>query len=154
MVYGFTHQSGGFVAIESEEGSGTTVTIHLPKAQPKQTVTDAHETDAELRKRRGETELLVEDTVAVRDATIMLLERLGYTVLTAENGASALEVASRGERIAASLVWTRSSAIGRVLPDAREGRNSMWRKKGSPSRPNVSCGSRLCKNVRSDRIAP
>ncbi len=116
MVYGFTHQSGGFVAIESEEGSGTTVTIHLPKAQPKQTVTDAHETDAELRKGRGETVLLVEDAVAVRDATIMLLERLGYTVLTAENGASALEVASRGERIAASLLWTRPSAIGPSQP--------------------------------------
>ncbi len=65
---------------------------------------------------RGETVLLVEDTVAVRDATIMLLEMLGYTVLTAENGASALEVASRGERIAASLLWTRPSAIGPSQP--------------------------------------
>ena len=116
MVYGFTHQSGGFVAIESEEGSGTTVTIYLPKAQPEQTVTEAHETDAELRKGQGETVLLVEDAVAVRDATIMLLERLGYTVLTAGNGASALEVASRGERIAASLLWTRPSAIGSSQP--------------------------------------
>ena len=32
MVYGFAQQSGGFTAIESDEGKGTTVTIYLPKA--------------------------------------------------------------------------------------------------------------------------
>ncbi len=32
MVYGFARQSGGFVAVESEVGKGTTVSLHLPRA--------------------------------------------------------------------------------------------------------------------------
>jgi hypothetical protein len=32
QVYGFSHQSGGTVAIDSELGKGTTVTIYLPRA--------------------------------------------------------------------------------------------------------------------------
>ncbi len=99
MVYGFAQQSGGFVAIDSEEGKGTTVMIYLPKAPANQTVTNARTPDADLGNGRGETVLVVEDAVAVRNATIMLLEKLGYTALTAEDAASALEVASSGERI-------------------------------------------------------
>jgi signal transduction histidine kinase len=30
MVYGFTRQSGGFVTVESEEGKGTSIRMHLP----------------------------------------------------------------------------------------------------------------------------
>ena len=43
--------------------------------------------------------MVVEDEVAVRNATAILLEKWGYTVLLAEDGASALKVASSGERI-------------------------------------------------------
>ena len=43
--------------------------------------------------------MVVEDAPAVRNATILLLNRLGYTALSAEDGASALEVASSEERI-------------------------------------------------------
>jgi PAS domain S-box-containing protein len=32
MVYGFAHQSGGFVTIESTPGEGTSVTLYLPRA--------------------------------------------------------------------------------------------------------------------------
>jgi signal transduction histidine kinase len=34
QVYGFAQRSGGAVAIDSEVGKGTTVTIHLPRADP------------------------------------------------------------------------------------------------------------------------
>ncbi len=33
MVYGFAKQSGGYVAIDSEPGTGTTITIFLPKSK-------------------------------------------------------------------------------------------------------------------------
>ncbi|MBT5659452.1 MAG: PAS domain S-box protein, partial [Rhodospirillaceae bacterium] len=33
MVYGFAKQSGGYVAIDSELGTGTTITIYLPKSK-------------------------------------------------------------------------------------------------------------------------
>ena len=48
---------------------------------------------------RGETILLVEDDADVRDVTTKLLERLGYTVLVAKDGASALDIAADAERI-------------------------------------------------------
>ena len=99
MVYGFAQQSGGFVAIESEQGKGTTVTIYLPKVQADQTIAKAPKPDADIGNGRGETILVVEDAPAVRNATILLLNKLGYTALSAEDGAGALEVASSGERI-------------------------------------------------------
>jgi signal transduction histidine kinase len=40
MIYGFARQSGGGVAIASEVGQGTTVTIYLPKGMPVQTYGD------------------------------------------------------------------------------------------------------------------
>jgi len=42
---------------------------------------------------------LVEDEAAVREATTMLLERLGYTVLVVEDGATALKASSDAKRI-------------------------------------------------------
>jgi two-component system, NtrC family, sensor kinase len=45
MVYGFARQSGGSVAIRSEVGRGTTVTLLLPKGRPAQESNDAGATD-------------------------------------------------------------------------------------------------------------
>ena len=99
MVHGFAHQSGGFVTVESEVGTGTTVVIYLPKAPVGQTVAEADHGIDKLPKSDDEIVLLVEDDFAVRDATRMVLQRLGYTVLTASDGASALAIASNTERI-------------------------------------------------------
>ncbi len=99
MVYGLARQSGGFAAIESEEGKGTTVSIYLPKAIDDQPGAEEKTTDAEFEMGRGETILLVEDEANVRDATTKLLKRLSYTVLTAEDGVAALAISSAAERI-------------------------------------------------------
>jgi two-component system, NtrC family, sensor kinase len=45
MVYGFARQLGGSVAIRSEVGRGTTVTLLLPKGRPAQESNDAGATD-------------------------------------------------------------------------------------------------------------
>lgn len=74
MVHGFSQQSGGFAAIESEEGKGTTVAIYLPKARDGQTNTEEQITNGEMQKDRGETILLVEDEAAVRDTTEKVLD--------------------------------------------------------------------------------
>jgi CheY-like chemotaxis protein len=91
-VYGIVTQSGGQVTVESEVGAGTTFTIYFPAVE------DAGEpTLVEPLVARGlsgtETILLVEDDPAIRGLAQRILERCGYTVLTAHDGASGEQAA-------------------------------------------------------------
>jgi len=90
-VYGIVKQSGGYVWVYSEVGRGTTFKIYLPRV-------DAPAEDLELPRAPDnvagtETILLAEDDPMLRPLTKGLLERLGYTVIDAENAATALEAA-------------------------------------------------------------
>ena len=94
QVYGFTKQSGGHVKIYSEEGQGTTVKIYLPRL-----MSDAEVEEEESRAaaalegtRRQEVVLAVEDDDDVRAYTVECLRELGYRVLAAHDGASALRM--------------------------------------------------------------
>ena len=90
MVYGFTKQSGGHVAIYSELGHGTVVNLYLPQGSgtPEPGIGIKPEENA----RNGERILLVEDDDLVRAHALRLLESLGYRVVTASNGPDALEL--------------------------------------------------------------
>ncbi len=94
-VYGIIQQTGGFIAVDSEVGTGTTFRIYLPRdmAEPG--------TDADLQPKEeprsrdltgAGTVLLVEDEDAVRMFTTRALQSRGYTVLEAANGEAALEI--------------------------------------------------------------
>ncbi|SLN67415.1 Blue-light-activated protein [Roseovarius gaetbuli] len=91
MIYGFAKQSGGHVAIYSEEGVGTTVTLYLPPAD-KGAAAVADPGESAIPKSRNETILVVEDDPRVRRLTVTRLEDLGYETLAAENGPAALEI--------------------------------------------------------------
>ncbi|MBI1179510.1 MAG: PAS domain S-box protein [Alphaproteobacteria bacterium] len=99
MVYGFVTQSKGYVEIESEPGKGTTVTLLLPRAE----VQTGHAEDImnELREiQQGSDRIMVvEDDPDVRQFIVNALKRLGYSVLSAENGPQAVEVATGAEQI-------------------------------------------------------
>ncbi|MBE9556082.1 MAG: PAS domain S-box protein [Proteobacteria bacterium] len=89
MVYGFATQSGGFVTIDSQKGKGATVNIYLPRAEPGDT------TSRDCRPLcqpagQGGVIMVVEDDPDVRRLTVTLLSTMGYTVLEAEDGESAL----------------------------------------------------------------
>jgi len=96
QVYGFAKQLGGHVTIASRLGHGTTVTVYLPRVTGHQLPDDRTKATyaAPLpRACRGhETILVVEDDEAVRNHVQALLQELGYTVLVAENGSSALDI--------------------------------------------------------------
>jgi two-component system CheB/CheR fusion protein len=98
MVYGFARQSSGHVKIESEIGKGTTVKLYLPRCEldRSRAVTDAVNT---VSKRGGETILVVEDDELVRGTVIAQLERLGYRVIAAKDGPSALIILNGGTPI-------------------------------------------------------
>jgi len=99
MIYGFSKQSQGHVAIDSEIGKGTTVSLYLPRFRgelPGQA--DAPVAHAR-RARSGETVLIVEDDSAVRVLVGEVLRELGYTWIEAADSAGALPILNSPRRI-------------------------------------------------------
>ncbi|MGE0008444.1 MAG: PAS domain S-box protein [Parvibaculaceae bacterium] len=98
IVYGFAKQSGGHVAIHSEVGRGTTITIYLPRASGSATA-GATESSSEARTDRNGVVLVVEDDDAVRSLTVTRLKTLGYRIHEASDGASAIRLLETGLKI-------------------------------------------------------
>src|SRR3954447_10604246 len=95
MVYGFAKQSGGSVAIESEEGRGTVIRLFLPRsAGGAQARTGSLQAPAAAR--GHETILVVEDDPLVQGYVIAQLGSLGYRTLAAGDGATALALVQQG----------------------------------------------------------
>jgi len=86
QVHGFAYQAGGLIAVASELGEGTTVTISLPR--DKSGIISARGFDAASS--GSGTILLVEDNPDVAAATAGLLEQLGYAVRWVSNAEEAL----------------------------------------------------------------
>jgi CheY-like chemotaxis protein len=90
-VFGIVQQHQGWINVYSEVGRGTTFRIYLPrlaKTSDQKFVAPA----PEPLRGGNETILLVEDEPRLRASVRNVLSRLGYTVLEASDGASALEV--------------------------------------------------------------
>jgi PAS domain S-box-containing protein len=104
MVYGFVKQSGGHVTIYSEVGHGTTINLYLPRADGASVEDAAGAKKADTDTRARETILVVEDDERVRQLTIKRLKLIGYQVLEAHDGPSALEMLRRGDEV--DLVFT------------------------------------------------
>jgi PAS domain S-box-containing protein len=94
QVYGFVMQSGGHVALDSAPGCGTTVTLYLPTATRPVASAAAADPDSAKPPMAGRV-LVVEDDPAVLEVTVESLRRIGYEVLTAPDGPSALAVLRR-----------------------------------------------------------
>jgi CheY-like chemotaxis protein len=99
MVYGFVRQSGGHVDIDSRLGEGTTITLYLPRAEAETIVEAAPVKAAAAPSGAGESVLLVEDDPQVRMLVRVVLDDLGYRILEAEDGPSALAILQSGAPI-------------------------------------------------------
>jgi hypothetical protein len=90
-AYGIVQQTGGHIWPYSEPGKGTTMRVYLPRVDEP---ADPVERAGEVAPAHGGTEtiLLVEDEAPVRSVTRQLLERNGYTVLEAADGATAVSL--------------------------------------------------------------
>jgi PAS domain S-box-containing protein len=96
-VYGVVKQSGGYIDIQSELGTGTTFRIYLPRVeeQVETASNDASGSSVKDSYQGTETILVVEDEEALRKLARNILTAYGYTVLEAEDGARALEISKR-----------------------------------------------------------
>ena len=92
QVYGFVKQSGGHVKIYSEVGQGTTVKIYLPRLERSEEEHDAPASVPVPEGNAGETILVVEDDDNVRNYSVDALRDLGYRVVEAADGPSALRL--------------------------------------------------------------
>lgn len=91
MVYGIVKSHGGYITCDSQPNQGTVFSIYFPAIQ-------SHEKPNPMKARempvKGGSEriLIVDDEQAIRDLGVELLGSAGYTVVTAPDGETALEL--------------------------------------------------------------
>lgn len=92
MVFGFMKQSGGHINVYSEMGHGTTFRLYLPRSSVGPQVAA---TSPQAGLGGNETVLAVEDNEGLRRIVARQLKELGYRVIEAHDGASALRLLER-----------------------------------------------------------
>jgi len=92
MCHGIVQQAGGQISVASEVGSGTCLRLELPR-QPLAAASATSASSVRPSSAGHETLLLVEDEAMILRVARTALERRGYRVLCASNGAEALELA-------------------------------------------------------------
>ncbi len=127
MVYGILKQHEGFINVYSEPGKGTTFRIYLPliEAEAADEKIAAHESP----KGGTETVLVAEDDASLRKLDVLVLEQMGYTVITAKDGQEAvtkfMENKDRIQLLLFDMMMPKKNGkeayeeIRKVVPDVR-----------------------------------
>jgi len=116
-VYGIVKQSGGYIWVESEPGKGTSFMVYFPQVDSAPEQLRPHTTASVTG--GGETILVVEDDSNLLKLAGSILKRGGYDVLTAGNGAEALQLLEAHPQTIHLLVTdvVMPGMSGRVLSD-------------------------------------
>ena len=122
------HQSGGYLAVESEVGRGTAFTIYLPRRLDPINVSAAGQVLVPDLVGGTETVLLVEDDEELRRLTAEILQASGYTVLEAGDPLEALTLCDRRDGKPIDLLLTdmvmpamRGPELAATLSETRPG---------------------------------
>ena len=92
-VYGIVKQNQGLIQLYSEPGIGTTFDIYLPR-HAGGADTAIEDSDYAIPYSQGETILMVEDDPTMREMGLLMLQRLGHTVLPAATPGEAMRMAA------------------------------------------------------------
>jgi PAS domain S-box-containing protein len=128
-VYAIVKDHGGFIHLYSEEGKGTEFKVFLPALEEKKVAVQQEQTK-QLHLGNGEVVLVVDDEAAVLEITRLILETHGYRVMTASNGAEAVQVFTQKQKPSVAVLLTDVSmpvmdgptavtAIRAIDPDVR-----------------------------------
>jgi CheY-like chemotaxis protein len=91
QVYGFAHASGGEVQIDSAPGSGTTVSLLLPRSEKLAATQHRSDYNVSTSTTQHTKILVVEDDDNVAGLVLEMLNVLGYDPLRTSNAERALE---------------------------------------------------------------
>ena len=96
IVYGIVKQSGGYIWVETAPQEGTAFAIYLPVAAPPDPALESPPDASPIAPREAhETVLILEDDENVRLLVGMVLQRAGYAVLLAADGAEVDRIAAQ-----------------------------------------------------------
>jgi signal transduction histidine kinase/CheY-like chemotaxis protein len=102
QVHGFAEQSGGSIEIDSKVGSGTTISLLLPRSQTQPGPDEHHLGESSMARvdedKKGSI-LLVEDDDEVAALVSEMLDELGYDVIRTASAAAALGALANGRAI-------------------------------------------------------
>ena len=116
MIHGYVKQSGGHITISSEIAHGTTVKLYFPKNTEEQLDEgDQQDLIDRAAPTGSETILVVEDDPDVGEYVTSALAALGYTILEAVDGPTAIQILDDNSDI--SMLFTDV-----VLPNEMNGR--------------------------------
>ncbi len=129
MAYGIIGQHGGTMAVESQEGQGSTFTVYLPRIDAPEVSSPPHPNITAGTEPAAETILVVDDEDELRSVAVDVLTAAGYAVLEARDGLVALRIAQethgRIDLLLTDVVMPQLSgrevarALGRVHPETK-----------------------------------
>ena len=128
-VYGIVKQSDGFIWVHSQVGQGTTFKLYLPRVEEIEEPEAASTTNQPELTTGHENILIVEDEDQVRDLAKEILEEMGYSVMTAADGAEGVRICqvfpSRFDLVIADVVMPMISGtelaqkVSKLQPQAK-----------------------------------
>ncbi len=90
VVWGAVRDHSGYIDLQSTEGKGSTFCLYFPASREKEMVKEVLLPQKELQG-NGEQILVVDDVKQQCDLARTILTKLGYNVMTLENGEDAVE---------------------------------------------------------------
>ena len=90
-VRGIIKSHGGFVSVYSELGAGTRFKVYVPAVEGEENQ-ESQTVPSSLPKGKGELILVTDDEEAIRNIVKNTLEKFGYKVVTAKDGAEAVAI--------------------------------------------------------------